>query len=118
MTDTFKLISQNELTAGANATLLATGASGTDPDGTIVRHMRVVNNSGANGFFKMWHTQGNVPTTIGTFSDDVIVPRVQVDAGGWAEFEGTIILNDGEFLYGIADAGADLTFSVYGLEMT
>lgn len=107
MAETFSKLAQTELTAGGGSSVLVTGAA----ESTIVRHMRAVNNDNANDTtLKMWQT--------GTTDADVILPTATIDAGGWAEFEGTIILSNGETLHAEAGAGANITITVYGLELT
>jgi len=123
MTDTFSFISQNVLafnasagtpsftTTTASATLLATGGT----DGTIVRHMRVVNNTTSTVKFRMWIAVNGSGATLN--STDNVQPPAEISDGGWSEFEGTIILDSGDALYGMADTSAALTCTVYGLDM-
>ena len=106
MAEEFVKISQEVLTAGASPVAVASGSV----EGTIVRHMRVANNSSDDTTLAMW--QG------GTTDAEMILPPAMITEGGWAEFEGSIILNGADTLYAAAGAGADLTITVYGLEMS
>lgn len=73
----------------------------------IVKHIRLVNNNATiNRSVTLWH------------GSDVILPAATIDAGGWGEFEGTIIINAGETFSAKVDLGADVTITVYGLEVS
>jgi hypothetical protein len=113
MTDTYSRLAQDDLNlADASPTALVT-AGGTEQ--IIVKHIRVVNQSSSvTAAVKFWQT--------GTTTDDMILPAADIAGGGWAEFEGTIILNPGEVLYGdsvtpTSGPGTDLTVTIYGLGM-
>ena len=112
MAESFQLLNQTRFTNATSSTVF----SGTSDEGTIVRHMRVTNNiSGNTVLFSMWH---------GTEIDaSSILPASVIDDGGWAEFEGTIIVDNGSDLIAKCDPGTapgtiDVTLSIYGLEMT
>lgn len=114
MADDFKKLAQAELTTiGSPVTLVTAGATAQ----IIVRHIRAVNqDTGQSIALKMWQT--------GTTNADIILPSADISAGGWAEFEGTIILDPNEVLYASCEnpttgaSTADITITVYGLEMT
>lgn len=113
MADTFSRLAQAELTTTGSAVALVTAG----PSQTIiVRHIRIVNQSSAQSTgVKMWQT--------GTTNQDVILPTTDISAGGWAEFEGTIILNPTESLSVSKEnstslTAENLTVTAYGLTMT
>ena len=116
MTDTYSKLTQNDLDiADANPTIVA----GPYAERTIVKHIRIVNQSTtAIAAAKMWQrTSAGVPV-----NDELILPAADISAGGWAEFEGTIIMEPNEYLYAdtvtpTSGAGASLTITVYGLRM-
>lgn len=112
MADNFEQLGQFTLSdAAANPTDLLTGAA----EGTIVRHIRVVNTGGADQTVTIW--QGGASATGN--NANLILPTATIDDGGWAEFEGTLIVDSGELVKAQAGAGgADLTITLYGLEMT
>ena len=119
MTDTFKLISQQVLPVSATGSetvvgtngLIATGTS----NGTIIRHLRVVNTDTVTRNFTMWIARTGTGNTLDV--NDVIVPPADLSDGGWAEFEGTIILNSGDRLFGQASVGSVISCTSHGLEM-
>ena len=78
----------------------------------IVRHMRIVNtNATTDRTVTLWHT--------GTTAADMILPPVTIDGGGWGEFEGTIIMEAGQTLYGrCTELAAEVTVTLYGMEVT
>ena len=128
MTDTFNLISKKTLadfaavfpasnsstvlvSEGANTTLIATGGT----SGTIIRHIRVVNNTTGIVRFRIYLDDTGALATL-TYNE-TILPPAELSDGGWTEFEGTIILNIGDKLYAVADTPNALTCTVYGLDM-
>jgi hypothetical protein len=73
----------------------------------IIKHILVNNNNTTiNRNASLWHGTARV------------LPTATIDAGGWGEFEGTIILNAGETLSGQVDAGTDVQIVVYALEVS
>ena len=113
MPDTYSMLDQRDLTAVSTpVTLYTAGATAT----VIVKHIRVVNQSSANDTaIKLWQT--------GTTDDEIILPTADIAGGGWAEFEGTIILNPNDSISASKENSttattADITITLYGLEMT
>jgi hypothetical protein len=44
---------------------------------------------------------------------------LSIESGGWAEFTGSIILDAGDILYGIANTDStSISYNIYGLEVT
>jgi hypothetical protein len=113
MADIYGMLDQRDLTAVSTPVSLYT-AGGTET--TIIKHIRVVNQSSSNSTaIRMWQT--------GVTDDDLILPTADIAGGGWAEFEGTIILNPGDTISASKENStdattADLTITLYGLEMT
>jgi hypothetical protein len=107
MTDTFKTLYQNQLTTAANTLLYGPIGAGTQ---TIVKQIRVVNTDTAACGISFY--------TNGTAAANIILPEISVDAGGFAEFEGTITLGATNTLYAKASVASCLTVTVYGLEIT
>jgi len=113
MTDLYSKLFQVDLTAlSTPVTLVTAGAA----ERVIVKHIRVVNQSTTVATaIKMFQT--------GTTVDDLILPSADIAVGGWAEFEGTIILDPSELLYASKETSttlttADITITVYGLRMS
>jgi len=117
MTDTYAKLGQVELTVLDTVVLLF---DNTAPTQAIVKHIRVVNqSSGTDTAICMW--QDTVLPAVGDV-DTLILPNADIAGGGWAEFEGTIILNPGEKLYAArrtssTAVSASISVSLYGLEM-
>jgi hypothetical protein len=103
MYEDFKRLAQADPLPTVQTTLYTAPAN----TSVIIKHIRVVNNNPTiNRAVTLWH------------SGSLILPAATFDAGGWGEFEGTIILNAGETFSGRVDSGADVTISVYGLEVS
>ena len=117
MSDTYSNLGQVQLSTLDTPTLLY---DNTAPTQTIVKHIRVVNQSPSiDTAVSLW--QDTTVPLIGDV-DTIILPAADIAGGGWAEFEGTIILNPGERLYGSRRTSSTatsfgLTVSLYGLEM-
>jgi hypothetical protein len=75
----------------------------------VIRHIRLVNTTGAAREVSL--RQG------GNDLAHAILPTTSITAGGWGEFDGTIMLAGGEVLYGHSDAASAITYSIYGLEV-
>lgn len=105
MADTFKRLYQGQ--PGTGATTLYTVPALT---ATIIKHIRIVNPTATDRTIKLWHG--------GVVDANVILPTVTVLAGGWGEFDGTIVMAAAETLSGIASAATALTVSVYGDEVS
>lgn len=102
MADEFRRLAQVTLTASYG--LVYTAPSETS---VLVRHIRVVNTSA-----------GSVSVGLrqaGSATGNSIMPAAAITAGGWAEFDGVIILNPSEALYGIAGVASVVIVTVYGL---
>lgn len=118
MTDTFKKLAQSELTVVGTAVLIYEAPSATS---AIVKHIRLVNQSDSDATaVRMWHKNGTVTPPDAAY---LILPTADIADGGWAEFEGTIILDAGDKIYASVEdpstgpTGADVAVVVYGLEM-
>lgn len=112
MTDTYSKLFQTDLTVVSSPVVLVTAGAA---EQVIVKHIRVVNQGAVTTAIRMYQT--------GTTVDDLILPTADIAPGGWAEFEGTIILSPNEVLYASKEnstlaSTADITITVYGLRMT
>lgn len=105
MASAYKKLDQEEL-SGGNDTLYTVPAS----TETIVSHIRIVNTSGTDRTVKLWHD--------GTADANVILPPATVLAGGWAEFDGTILMEAADTLVALGEAASALTVTVYGTEIS
>lgn len=77
----------------------------------IVKSMRIVNYHATTATtIKLW--QG------GSADSNVILPATTVDAGGFAEFEGTLTMAAADTIVAQAGAATSITLTIYGLELT
>ena len=105
MAETYKKVIQ-ELVNSSNETLLTVAANTT----VIIKSMRAVNTTGSAATLKLFHD--------GTANENMILPFVTVAANGWAEFDGTIIMEAGDTLIGISGTNEAINLTAYGLELT
>lgn len=103
MTDQYKKLDQRQVPNAATTLLTATAGMQ-----YIITHIRVVNTTGAVATVKLWHD--------GVADVNVILPAVDLLAGGWGEFDGNILLEPGDTLSAISDTNLAVTCTVYGLE--
>jgi hypothetical protein len=92
---------------GTSATTLYTVPGAT---AAIIKHIRVTNPTGTDRTIKLWHD--------GTANANVILPAATVLAGGWAEFDGNILMEAADTMSGQASAATALTVTIYGDEVT
>ena len=105
MAETYKKLIQ-ELVDDSNDTLLTVAANTT----VIIKSMKAVNTTGTAAALKLFHD--------GTAAVNLILPAVSIAANGWAEFEGTIIMEAADTLVGISGTDEAINLTVYGLELT
>lgn len=105
MADTYKRLYQGAVPSGA--TTLYTVPSGTT---AIVKSIRAVNTTASGVTIKFWNG--------GTDDSNVILPATTIDAGGFAEFDGTMTMAAADTLAGQAGSSSSITVSIYGLEIT
>ena len=105
MPESYKRIYQGQLTTSATA--VYTVPSATD---TIIKSIRIANTTANSTTVKLWNG--------GSGDANVILPAVTIDAGGFAEFDGTLTMNAADTLHAQAGANSTLTMSVYGVEIT
>lgn len=110
MADTYKVLYQGQLST-------ASGAVYTVPSGTqaIVKTMRVVNTNTAAATVSMWHLPSGTSTTS---NSTAILPSTSIDAGGFAEFEGTMTMETGSKIAALAGTATSITLTIYGLEIS
>ena len=82
---------------------------------TIVKHIRLTNVDTSNScHVKLYHRDNGDSSDTST----QILSQATIEAGGWAEFEGTIIMEAADILTLVVQAANDINFAVYGLELT
>lgn len=76
----------------------------------IVKHIRAVNTTGLDATLKLWHD--------GVTDPFVILPAATILAGGWAEFDGDIVMEAADTISGIGGTNNAITVTIYGLEVS
>jgi len=113
MAETYKKLAQGQLATSVGQ-LYACPANTT----TIIRHVRLVNTDSDIHSVTLHHIDSGVTPGVG----NNILNAVNLAAGGWAEFDGTIILEAADELQGLVGANSpastDVTYTIYGLELT
>jgi hypothetical protein len=111
MAETYKKLGQ-ALIANQSANTMYTTPANTS---TIVKHIRLTNvDTGNSCHVKLYHLDSG--GTAGTSNQ--ILPETTITAGGWAEFEGTIIMEAADFLQITCQNASDINYVVYGMELT
>lgn len=105
MPEAFKLLYQNQVPS--SATTLYTVPSATS---TLVKTMRIVNTSASAATIRIWQN--------GTGDANAILPATSIDAGGFAEFEGTFTLGASDFISAQAGTASAITLTIWGVEIT
>ena len=105
MPDVYKVLDQRQVPTTASGVYSV-------PSGTqaIVKSMRIVNTSASNATITLW--QG------GSSPSNMILPPTSVDAGGFAEFEGTLTMAASTAIWAQASAATSITLTIYGLEIS
>jgi hypothetical protein len=111
MAETYKKLGQ-ALISTTSATTMYTAPANTS---TIVKHMRFTSVDASNTcHIKLYHLDSG--GTAGTGNQ--ILAETTILANGWAEFEGTIIMEAADFLQITAQNANDINYVVYGMELT
>ena len=105
MSETYKKLAQGQL-ANSTGTLYTVPAN----TSALIGHIRLVNNTGASHTAKLYHD--------GTTDAQAILPTLTIEAGGWAEFSGGIVMEASDTMSGVADAATSITYTIYGMEIT
>ena len=106
MADTYKKLYQGTVST-------ASGVAYTVPSGaqTIVKSMRIVNYHASTATtIKLW--QG------GSDNSNIILPPTTVDAGGFADFDGTLTMAAADTIVAQAGAASSIAVTIYGLELS
>ena len=108
-TDNFKILDQVQLAATATTIYGAIPAN----HETIVKSIHVVNNHSSAVTVNLFIADGANTTTEPT----TILPPVSMAAGSFATYEGTITMEAGDYLRGIAGTADQITVTVFGDEI-
>jgi len=110
MAETFKELAQRQVPVTTPASVYAPAAATT----AIIKGMKITNPSGAAATVRLYHHNSG-----GAASDaTTILPAVSIPAGGWAEFDGVMVMDALDDLKCVSDTNNVLTITVYGMEIT
>jgi hypothetical protein len=111
MAETYKKLGHELVTGGTTATMYTVPAS----TSAIVKHIRLTNVDTGNAcHVKIYHRDNGESADTGS----QILPQISIRAGGWAEFEGTIIMEALDLLSITVQTADDINYVVYGMELT
>ena len=109
MAETYKQLGQMILTTGDDTVYTVPASTS-----AIIKNIKVVNYSGAAATVALWQGSGDAIDV----DADIILPPVSIDAGGWAEFDGSICMEAAAELHADGETATSLTITVYGLEIS
>lgn len=107
MAETYKKLDQRAVPNTATTVYTVPSSPSTQ---AIVKSIRAVNTSASSATIKIW--QG------GTADANVILPATTIDAGGFAEWEGTMTMAAADYIAAQASAATSITMTINGLEIT
>ena len=105
MAETYKKLGQGQL--GTSVAAIYTVPADTS---AIVKKIVLVNNDTENLTAELNHDGDTEATRI--------LPPIAIDAGGWAEFDGSICMETGDTLQGKGEQATEITYTIYGLEIS
>lgn len=107
MAETFKKLAQAQ--AGTSAATLYTSPASAG-NSTIIKSIRIVNTDTSARWVKLYQA--------GTADSNLILPQTTIPAGGWAEFNGSLVMSNNETLSSQGEVASKLTITVSGVEIT
>ena len=107
--DNFKILNQVQLADSATTIYGAVPAN----HETIIKTINMVNNHSSAVTVILYIADGATTVTEAT----TILPSVSMAAGSFAVFEGTITMEVGDYLRGIAGDASEITVTVFGDEI-
>ena len=105
MAETYKKLDQRIVPA--TATTVYTVPSLTQ---AIVKSIRAVNYSASAATITIWQS--------GTGNTNLILPATTIDAGGFAEWEGTMTMAAADYIAAQGSSATAITMTINGLEIT
>lgn len=111
MPDVYRVLYQGQISTSSGVAYTPSGSSQ-----AIVKTMRIVNTNTASGAsISLWQLPSSVATTSAPYA---ILPATTIDAGGFAEFEGTMTMENGQKIVAQAGLASSITLTIYGLEIS
>ena len=108
--DNFKILNQVQLAGTATTVYGAVPAN----HETIVKSIHLVNNRAESAVTVILYVADGATTTT---EATTILPSVSMAAGSFAIFEGTITLEVGDYIRGVAGTASEITVTVFGDEI-
>ena len=106
--DNFKILAQVQ--PGTGSTDIIAGVPANHE--TIIKAIHIVNNHSSAVTIALY-----IATSDAVAEANVILPAVSMAAGRFATYEGTITMDAGDYLNGIAGSATEITVTVYGDEI-
>ena len=111
MAETYKRLAQGRLPVSGGTTKLYDVPSSTQ---AIIKTINISNNTATAREVTLHHTANS-----GSFADtNLILPGVSIQAGGWAEYDGTICMAATTELHGFAAVADVISYTIWGVEIT
>lgn len=105
MAEAYKKLAQGQLGTSVAALYTVPGSTS-----AIVKKIVLVNNDTEALTVELNHDGDTEATRI--------LPPISIDAGGWAEFDGSICMEAADTLQGKGEQATEITYTVYGLEIS
>jgi len=111
MAETYKRLAQGRLPAAGGTTELFDVPAATQ---VIIKSINISNNTGTARAVTLHHV-----TNGGSLADtNIILPGVSIQAGGWAEYDGTICMAATTEFHGFAAVADVISYTIWGVEIT
>jgi hypothetical protein len=111
MAEAYKRLAQGYFPATGGTRKLYDVPSSTE---AIIKTINISNNTATAREVTLYHTDNGDTAD----NEQVILPGVSVAAGGFAAFEGTICMAALTEIHGWAAIGGEITFTIWGLEIS
>ena len=109
MAEAYKKLGQGRLAGSAG--LLYSPGSGVE---AVIKSINISNNTGTARTVTLYHTNHGA-----TASDaDLILPGVEIEIGGFAEWDGTLCMAATEDIQGFASAADVISYTIWGVEIS
>jgi hypothetical protein len=111
MGEVYKRLAQGRLPASGGTTKLYDVPSSTE---AIIKSINVSNNTASAREVTLHHTSNSASLA----DTNLILPGVSIEAGGFAEYEGTICMAATTEIHWFAAAADVISYTIWGLEIS
>lgn len=109
MAEAYKKLGQGRLASSAGE--LYSPGSGVE---AVIKSINISNNTATARTVTLYHTAHGA-----TASDaDLILPGIEIEAGGFAEWDGTLCMAATEDIQGFASAATAISYTIWGVEIS